>query len=1128
MWPQIPEPGKPASMHKNIVTWIFKVSNPMKRILIALTLLFGSVLAASGQLTLYGLTLEGGGYDEGALFSYETVSEVNSNEQTFSSLSTGEYPNSSLLLASNGKIYGTTTAGGGWSDGVLFEYDPATGIFLKKHTFSSSSSGRVPTGELIQASNGNIFGYTKFGGGWDEGTLFEYNPTTGVLTKRVTFSSLSDGENPIGRLIEASNGKLYGLTEIGGGFDDGVLFEYDPVTTVFINKVTLSGLSKGRLPTGYLVEAPNGKLYGLTTAGGGFDEGILFEYDPLTNTYTKEVTFSSVSKGETPFGALLEASNGLLYGLTKIGGGYDDGVLFSYDYTVDAFTKEATFLDITYGQTPVGKLVEGSNGKLYGCTKNGGGFDDGVLYEFDMTTSTLTKKVTFSSPSTGENPIGNLFHSSNGKLYGLTEIGAGFSDGALFEYDYIADVFDRKVTFSGLGNGQFPLGCLVERCFVPKYTSLAASVTICEGQALTISLGSSNTLNYSWELNAVNLPSQTTDVLSINSVSFSDSGYYHAEMTNACGAVITDSILVNIVARPTVLANASADTVCAGDNVTLSGVGANTYTWDNGVTDSIQFTATTPTTYTVIGVDNNLCTDTAQITITVNALPVVGVNATNDTLCAGASTTLSGTGASSYSLNNGVFDGVLFAPLLTDTYVVTGVDTNGCSQQDSIMIVVNALPNVGAQADYLTLCQGQSVILSGTGAVSYLWDNGAFDGTPFSPAGTTTFTVTGTDNNNCEDTTQITVTVYATPPPAVTANSSFTEICSGDTLLLYGTGAATYLWDNSVTDSVYFTSFLTAIYHVEGVDSLGCHNTDSVVVVVNPLPPVDAGPTQNVCVNDSTALVGTGAITFVWDNGITNGMYFTPSSTMTYHVEGVDSLGCYNTASVLVVVNPLPAVDAGGTQYICENDNATLSGSGAATYVWDNGAVNGVSFTPDSTTTYMVTGTDNNSCVNIDWVIIVVNPLPTPTVTQAVFDLETSNYTTYQWFFNGSAIGGATGQTHTPTQNGDYHVEVIDAFGCRGTSAIITVLNVGISSEESEANFCYLYPNPTSSTISLKWNKRPDQIHIYDVFGKHVSEVNPFADGQLVDVSSFSSGLYFLVVQVGYDEVVLKFSVQAQ
>ncbi|GAB5421983.1 MAG: hypothetical protein Crog3KO_25860 [Crocinitomicaceae bacterium] len=560
-----------------------------------------------------------------------------------------------------------------------------------------------------------------------------------------------------------------------------------------------------------------------------------------------------------------------------------------------------------------------------------------------------------------------------------------------------------------------------------------ADQTVCEGTQVTLSGSGAST--YAWDNGVTDGVAFTPGVGTTT---------YTVTGTDANGCVNTDQ--VDVTVSPLPIVDAGADqTVCEGTQVTLSGSGAATYAWDNGITDGVAFTpAVGTTTYTVTGTDANGCVNTDQVDVTVNPLPNVDAGA-DQTVCDGDQVTLSGSGAATYTWDNGITNGVAFTPAVgTTTYTVTGTDANGCVNTDQVDVTVNPLPIVDAGADQ-TVCDGDQVTLSGSGAATYAWDNGITDGVAFTPAvGTTTYTVTGTDANGCVNTDQVDVTVN--PLPNVDAGADQT-VCDGDQVTLSGSGAATYAWDNGVTDGVAFTPAVgTTTYTVTGTDANGCVNTDQVDVTVNPLPIVDAGPDQTVCEGDQVTLSGSGASTYAWDNGITDGVAFTPAvGTTTYTVTGTDANGCVNTDQVDVTVNPLPIVDAGVDQTVCEGTQVTLSGSGAATYTWDNGITDGVAFTPAvGTTTYTVTGTDANGCVNTDQVDVTVNPLPIvdagpdQTVCEGTqVTLSGSGASTYAWdngITDGVAFTPALGTT-TYTVNGT------DANGCVNTDQVDVTVN---------------------------------------------------------------------------------------
>jgi gliding motility-associated-like protein len=512
--------------------------------------------------------------------------------------------------------------------------------------------------------------------------------------------------------------------------------------------------------------------------------------------------------------------------------------------------------------------------------------------------------------------------------------------------------------------------------------------------------------------------------------------------SDGCSDVFNLPISIN--ALPVVVAGVD-QTICSGDQVTLNGAGALTYSWNNGVTNGIAFTPVVGTViYTVTGTNINGCENSDQVQVVVNPLPIVGAGV-NQVVCSGDQVTIAGSGASTYTWDNGITNGVAFFPAVgTVVYTVTGTDLNGCENTDQVQVIVNPLPLVVAGIDQ-TVCSGDQVTLNGAGASTYSWDNGIINGVAFIPAvGSVVYTVTGTDLNGCENTDQVQVTVNALPIVGAGLDQT---VCSGDQVNLNGSGATVYTWDNGVIDGVAFTPAVgTIIYTVTGTDLNGCENTDQVQVVVNALPIVGAGLNQSVCIGDQVTLIGTGASTYTWDNGVNNNVAFVPAvGTVIYTVVGTDVNGCENTDQVEVIVNALPIVDAGLDKIVCQGTQVTLSGSGANTYSWNPFANDGVAFVQAvGTVIYTVTGTDLNGCVNTDQVQVTVNPLPIVTAgpDQVVcagtsVTLAAVGAITYTW--NNGVINGIAFNPVSGTLV--YTVIGTNAFSCENFDQVQVIVN---------------------------------------------------------------------------------------
>jgi hypothetical protein len=427
----------------------------------------------------------------------------------------------------------------------------------------------------------------------------------------------------------------------------------------------------------------------------------------------------------------------------------------------------------------------------------------------------------------------------------------------------------------------------------------------------------------------------------------------------------------------------------------------------------------------------------------------------------------------------------------------------------SVTVTVST-PPVSAGSDF-AVCSGSPATLSGSGAVSYSWDNSVTDNTPFTPVSTMNYIVTGTDSIGCTNTDTVAVTVNSLPNVSAGVDLG---VCSGSATTLSGSGASTYSWDNSVLDGVPFTPAATMSYIVTGTDGNGCSNTDTVNVIVNSLPVVDAGADQGACNGAQVTLSGSGAVSYTWDNNVTDGVPFTVAFTQDYIVTGTDANGCTDMDTVTVEAYHTPSVSGGPDLAVCAGSPVTLSGSGADMYSWDNSVVDSVPFVPAVTTVYTVTGTDTNGCAATAAVTVTVN---TVNVTTSVLNetiTAAATPATYQWIncSNNAPVSGATSQSFTATANGNYAV-IVTQNGCADTSACQTISSVGI--HEAAQNGFSLYPNPTNGALTLTTGDAIAlEVSIIDVYGKTVAAVKPSAQLVNLDLSGYANGIYFIRISM--------------
>ncbi|MBI5217704.1 MAG: T9SS type A sorting domain-containing protein, partial [Bacteroidia bacterium] len=484
------------------------------------------------------------------------------------------------------------------------------------------------------------------------------------------------------------------------------------------------------------------------------------------------------------------------------------------------------------------------------------------------------------------------------------------------------------------------------------------------GTDTIIPWGTSTTLNatvtgtgpftYSWTPSAQLVDALIEDPTTVNLTTTTVFTLTATSTTTSCSN--TDAVLITISggalsSTPT----ATPGTVCAGANVQLDAVasggsGSYTYTWTSvpvGFTSSIANPIAIPTvntTYSVL-VDDGFTTVNSQVVVTVNAIPTINAGA-DQAICEGASVILSGSGADSYIWDNGVFDGIPFIPTIgTVTYTVIGT-TNGCSNTDQVVVKVNAIPNVNAGADQ-TICKGTSVTLSGSGADSYIWDNGVLDGTPFTPIeGTVTYTVTGT-SNGCSNTDQVVVTVNSNPVvDVVVANAE----CNG------GTGSIT-LTPNGLEYSIdginyqtvnVFSGLVAGNYSITVSDANLCTSvvsatlTDPAVLSLSCTTVDESAAGQDGQIN-LTVDGGTTPYSYAWSNldvtedisGLTAG---------TYTVTVTDAHLCTAETTITVNASTCPIIASlVGTNVLCNGmsngsaDLTVINATAPVTYLWSNG-----------------------------------------------------------------------------------------------------------------------------------------------------------------------------------------------
>lgn len=245
-------------------------------------------LVAGSDGNFYGTTNLGGSHNSGSVFKITPTGEFTTLHNFCSKTACADGQNSyaGLIEATDGNLYGTTLAGGSHGDGTVFKVSQR-GTFSILYSFCSHggcADGEFPQTGLVQASNGNLYGTTILGGAYGSGTIFELT-LSGTLTTLYNVcpqSGCPDGNYLYAALIQAKDRNLYGIMQVGGAHSSGTIFKItlSGVLTTLYSFCSQPSCADGQYPAAALVQAANGKLYGTTADGGTHGDGTIFSIAP--------------------------------------------------------------------------------------------------------------------------------------------------------------------------------------------------------------------------------------------------------------------------------------------------------------------------------------------------------------------------------------------------------------------------------------------------------------------------------------------------------------------------------------------------------------------------------------------------------------------------------------------------------------------------------------------------------------------------------------------------------------------------------------------------------------------------------------------------------------------------------
>jgi uncharacterized repeat protein (TIGR03803 family) len=336
----------------------------------------------------------------------------------------GEEPYAALLQDDTGNLYSTTSRGGADGGGTVFELTPNKAKTAWTHKVlyrfcaqggGNCTDGEEPEAELLRDASGHLYSTTYEGGAGAGGTVFELTPPAAgktLWTEKVLYSfcqqaDCTDGQYPEAGLIEDASGNLYGATDEGGAYGEGVVFELAPPTTgqtawtetVLYSFCAQADCTDGEAPLARLLRDASGNLYGTTIVGGKYDGGTAFQLTPPATgqtVWTETVLHSFCARGGTdctdgeyPYAGLIRDVSGNLYSTAEEGGRYGGGTVFELTPKDDTTWTETVLYnfcaqggsDCTDGQYPEAGLTRDTSGNFYSTTEGGGAYGEGAVFE---------------------------------------------------------------------------------------------------------------------------------------------------------------------------------------------------------------------------------------------------------------------------------------------------------------------------------------------------------------------------------------------------------------------------------------------------------------------------------------------------------------------------------------------------------------------------------------------------------------------------------------------------------------------------------------------------------------------------------------------------------------------------
>ncbi len=552
----------------------------------------------------------------------------------------------------------------------------------------------------------------------------------------------------------------------------------------------------------------------------------------------------------------------------------------------------------------------------------------------------------------------------------------------------------------------------------------------CSGDKITLTASGAN--KYLWNTG------ETTP-----SITVFQGGRYNVSGSLDNGCTTEASLYVTEINLPIVI-NGNRN-FCTGGSTTLTATGADSYEWSNGETTSTA-TFSQKGLHSVTGISVKGCRKRVDFELFEVGYPIVSISGTPE-FCTNSNTLLTAMGATSYRWSTGAT-----TPSITvikpGTYQVIGYNSIGlCSDTSEITVTENPLPNVKISGN-LSFCEGDSTILTASGAKSYIWNNGTVS--PYlivkQPG---IYSVKGISEKGCESSYSVTV-VQESVPLAITGNRYF---CTGDSTQIIATGATKYLWSTGQTSTGIFIK-KAGNYSVTGTSVTGCSKTFNFSVSESAYPNISITGKPDFCKGSYTQLTAIGATNFLWSTGETTAT-ITVRRGGTFRVTGNNINSCSGIAEITVTEKPLPEVTITGATDFCENGNSILTAHGAESYLWNTGETT-ASIIADKEGYYTAIGTNSVGCSSAYTVYVTERKIDlkinNATYTEFSYckgdsiQLTASGADSYSWSF------GSNTKTVTIKTPGTYSVKGTNLLGC-SKSITFTVRETALPTISLIGNF---------------------------------------------------------------------------